>query len=610
VSKISELSDGGSLVSSDYLIAVRSGGNVKVRMDQINVDQVDLGDNEFIRLGNSQDLTMVHTSTQSIINQAGIGDLLLQKAGATKLTINASGIDVTGTVTADGLTVTGTNANLTLGTSGNDITFARNADNYISASGGSSSNIVLNPQNRLVVSTAAAERMRIDSSGNVGIGTATTNAVRLTATTATANHIGLIVENSNAADSFGMVVKAGNDANDYTADFRKRDNTTIMRIRGDGNVGIGTSSLITSLTLGTGTTGLSFQSSATTLNSGKIAVIKPVELGNGNGHLVFETYEGGSGGGERMRLDASGNLLVGKTTLDGTGSRGLELRADGLLLASKAGQPMSLDRTGSDGTIAGFYKDGAGVGSIGVNAGSIAFGQSNTGLGAFNTDRLLFPATSSGAVQDNAIDLGYSNGRFKDLYLSGTAKSQAVQLEDIKAKDTSGLNLQTSDGQKRVILNNSGNLLVGGTSASQVAKLALLNGSATTALLTLECTHTTPYGAVQFVNGNGVAGSISVYTTSVTYNTSSDQRLKENIVDAPSASDDIDAIQVRSFDWKADGSHQKYGMVAQELQTVAPEAVSGDPDSDEMMGVDYSKLVPMMLKEIQSLRARIAALES
>jgi len=93
MSKISELSDGGSLVSSDYLIAVRSGGNVKVRMDSINVDQVDLGDNEFIRLGNSQDLTMVHTSTQSIINQAGIGDLLLQKAGTTKASITANGLE-------------------------------------------------------------------------------------------------------------------------------------------------------------------------------------------------------------------------------------------------------------------------------------------------------------------------------------------------------------------------------------------------------------------------------------------------------------------------------------------------------------------------------------
>ena len=76
-----------------------------------------------------------------------------------------------------------------------------------------------------------------------------------------------------------------------------------------------------------------------------------------------------------------------------------------------------------------------------------------------------------------------------------------------------------------------------------------------------------------------------------------------------SASDDIDAIQVRSFDWKADGSHQKYGMVAQELQSVAPEAVSGDADSEDMMGVDYSKLVPMLVKEIQSLRARVAQLE-
>ena len=76
-----------------------------------------------------------------------------------------------------------------------------------------------------------------------------------------------------------------------------------------------------------------------------------------------------------------------------------------------------------------------------------------------------------------------------------------------------------------------------------------------------------------------------------------------------SASDDIDAIQIRSFDWKDGGSHQKYGMVAQELQSVAPEAVTGDADSDEMMGVDYSKLVPMMMKEIQSLRARVAQLE-
>ena len=73
----------------------------------------------------------------------------------------------------------------------------------------------------------------------------------------------------------------------------------------------------------------------------------------------------------------------------------------------------------------------------------------------------------------------------------------------------------------------------------------------------------------------------------------------------------IDAIKVRKFDWKADGAHQRYGFVAQELIDVAPEAVSkpaGDPDG--LMGVDYSKLVPMLIKEIQSLRARVAALEA
>ena len=117
-------------------------------------------------------------------------------------------------------------------------------------------------------------------------------------------------------------------------------------------------------------------------------------------------------------------------------------------------------------------------------------------------------------------------------------------------------------------------------------------------------------GILQVFASRGVqVGSVSVTTTATTYNTSSDQRLKENIVDASSASDDIDAIQVRSFDWKVDGSHQKYGMVAQELQSVAPEAVTGDADSEDMMGVDYSKLVPMLVKEIQTLRARVAQLE-
>ena len=111
-------------------------------------------------------------------------------------------------------------------------------------------------------------------------------------------------------------------------------------------------------------------------------------------------------------------------------------------------------------------------------------------------------------------------------------------------------------------------------------------------------------GARYLFNSQVAAGTIT------SYNTSSDARLKENVALADDAANLIDAIQVRKFDWKADGSHQRYGFVAQELAQVAPEAVAGDPEGDAMLGVDYSKLVPMLVKEIQSLRARVAQLET
>jgi hypothetical protein len=118
-------------------------------------------------------------------------------------------------------------------------------------------------------------------------------------------------------------------------------------------------------------------------------------------------------------------------------------------------------------------------------------------------------------------------------------------------------------------------------------------------------------GYIYFQSSGTTIGSITrvAATSAVAYNTTSDQRLKENIKDAAPASALIDALQVREYDWKSDGSHQRYGFIAQELVSVAPEAVHQPVDPDEMMGVDYSKLVPMLVKEIQSLRKRVAQLE-
>jgi hypothetical protein len=108
-------------------------------------------------------------------------------------------------------------------------------------------------------------------------------------------------------------------------------------------------------------------------------------------------------------------------------------------------------------------------------------------------------------------------------------------------------------------------------------------------------------------DGTGIGSITQSGTTAVLYNTTSDQRLKENIVDAPEFGSVIDSIKVRSFDWKTDQTHQRAGFIAQELVTVAPEAVHQPTDAEEMMAVDYSKLVPMLVKEIQSLRQRLSA---
>jgi len=102
-------------------------------------------------------------------------------------------------------------------------------------------------------------------------------------------------------------------------------------------------------------------------------------------------------------------------------------------------------------------------------------------------------------------------------------------------------------------------------------------------------------------------GGVRYTDTATSFPTSSDERLKDNIVDAPAGN--IDDLKVRSFDWKANGEHQEYGFVAQELEPVAPYAVSSCGTEDAMLAVDYSKLVPMLVKEIQDLKARVLELE-
>jgi hypothetical protein len=220
----------------------------------------------------------------------------------------------------------------------------------------------------------------------------------------------------------------------------------------------------------------------------------------------------------------------------------------------------------------------------------------STGLG-IGTSSITNKLTVNGSIGASGSTGAFSlYRRDTNAYAGGFYSASGGILVDIPGVGTA------------VTIDSSGNLLVGTTSyAGSGLSLSSPNGSGSYSVIAAGGTgFHWRFGNVT----NGIVGSITTTTSTTAYNTSSDYRLKENIQDADSASALIDSLQVRQFDWKSDNSHQRYGFVAQELVTVAPEAVHQPADPDDMMAVDYSKLVPMLVKEIQSLRKRLTALES
>jgi hypothetical protein len=577
------------------------------------------------------------------------------------------GIGLSGAIPSARLQVrTGTNLNLavqtgTTDTSGMKINAFNDAAN---------TNIPLEINGSvLLLKTGETERARIDSSGNVGIGTGVdgistnglktvikgstgypatsgttqTGVLRLSGGTGLYNVLDMGVNEST--DTAWMQATRANNLGTY-------DNLVINPY--GGSVGIGTSSPN------------SYAGQTTlTINSTGVARLD-LDINDAyQGYLLAEAgyiglyaqsgnyiSMGVAGVGEAMRINASGDVGIGATgaltstylskafvyTAGGANfAIGGSSNTNDAVLSRFTSFNISNSNSGNQDS-ANFF----GVTSIesivvttDSNAGDDSGGSllfktkpeagalqesmrldssGNLGLGvtpsawsapAFQISRgSHFADTGSVGMQHNA----YFNSGWKYIASSqGALQFQAIPgtgfLWNTAPSGTAGNAISFSEAMR---IDSSGNLLVGRSSAGAAAtdNGHVFYGSGQHYIFSnaTEC--------VRFYETSGSGqqvGSISITSSATAFNTSSDERLKENITDAPAGN--VDDIKVRSFDWKADGSHQDYGMVAQELEAVAPYAVTKGETEDDMWSVDYSKLVPMLIKEIQDLKAEVAALK-
>ena len=116
---------------------------------------------------------------------------------------------------------------------------------------------------------------------------------------------------------------------------------------------------------------------------------------------------------------------------------------------------------------------------------------------------------------------------------------------------------------------------------------------------------------IEFRNPNGTVGDIRTSGSATSYTTSSDYRLKQNEIAVWDGTTILKQLIPYKFNWKADPTGEAVqGFFAHEVAEVVPAAVHGEKDGEKMQGIDHSKLVPLLVKTIQELEARITELES
>ena len=376
-------------------------------------------------------------------------DVKLYHNNAAKLATTSTGIDVTGTVDADGFQTgtSNTTANLLARNSSNAAVYLQNggtgdvlhvrSGNMLAGQGDLHLKVENNGDISFYEDTGTTAKFFWDASAErLGIGT--TSPQRPFHLNVGTDNTAARFQSTDTEVALEFIDPAGTAYFRASGDYIKMGATQSdsLTILDGGNVGIGNSSPDSPVEITTATSSSSDTTYLKLSNAGEN--VGHIDFENGNGDLarITGTKEGSGASAndgilafstafnssftERMRIDSSGNVLVGKT-----GSNlftvGAELTSTGQVYATASSAPTArFNRKTSDGEIVDFRKDGTTVGSIGTVDGDLnVFASASGHKGLRFGNGYIAPTSNSTSIQDATTDLGLSTHRFKDLYLSG-----------------------------------------------------------------------------------------------------------------------------------------------------------------------------------------------
>jgi len=242
-------------------------------------------------------------------------------------------------------------------------------------------------------------------------------------------------------------------------------------------------------------------------------------------------------------------------------------------------------------------------------------------------------STLSGFTPDNNTNLAVEENSTSLIEIAGT--DSGILFSDATAwagrifytHSTDQMAFATAQSNK-MYLDSSGNLLVGKTTTSAATAGASISSTgAATFVRDSDCLllnrPSTTGTIAAFRQANTEVGTISVTASTTSYNTTSDYRLKENVVGITDGITRIKSLKPSRFNFISNADQTVDGFVAHEVSDIVPEAITGEKDAvddegnPEYQGIDQSKLVPLLtaalqeaITKIETLETKVAALEA